>query len=291
MKLKLLIVTTLIFTSLIAGQNINDEKLIGEWEAVNVNIPNAEEVPQKEALKLVEDAFLNSKFNFKGNRIFRIQFGKLADDRMKELLSLDNQNWVIKNDQILIGSEKDGFSSMQILFQENNGKTYFILPMIQLEMQKISDDQPSKPKKIESEKKEKIDYSKTELPEKDIKSTEIVSFKETDNPPLAPDCKEKWNTEKKKECTSKFIQLHVVRNFNTDLAAEIGLTGTLKILIEFIIDENGKPVNIHAYGGPKIMTQNAIEVIGLLPDLKPGIRDGKPVNVSYELPIVFRIQD
>src|SRR5690606_5830066 len=133
MKLKLILVTALIFGTLANAQKLDDKYLMGEWKAISVDIPNADEIPQKEALKMVEDAFLNSKFNFKGNKVFRIKFGKLADDRMKELFFLDNQNWVIKNDQILIGTENDGFSIMQILFQENNGKIYFILPTIRLE--------------------------------------------------------------------------------------------------------------------------------------------------------------
>ncbi|MCB0436992.1 MAG: hypothetical protein KDD08_13140, partial [Mangrovimonas sp.] len=94
MKSKLIIGIALLFGILVNAQNLNDEKLMGEWEAINVNIPNSEQAPQKEALKMVEDAFLNSKFNFKGNKVFRIKFGKLADDKMKELFFLDNQNWV-----------------------------------------------------------------------------------------------------------------------------------------------------------------------------------------------------
>jgi hypothetical protein len=267
---------------LVQAQNLNDETLMGEWEAVNVDIPNSEQVPQKEALKMVEDAFLHSKFNFKGNKVFRIEFGKLADDRMKELFFLDNQNWVIKNDQILIGTENDGVSSMHILFQVNNGKTYFVLPMIRLEMEKLSDDKPSKPKVIESksDKTETIDYSKAEIVTKEI-----------ENPPLAPDCKSKWNVEKQKECTNKYIQQHVMRKFNTDLAGDVGLSGRIKIIIEFIIDTNGKPINITATGGPEIMNQNAIEVIGLLPNLKPGMKDGEAINVSYKMPLIFQVQD
>ena len=293
MKSKLIIGIALLFGILVNAQNLNDEKLMGEWEAINVNIPNSEQAPQKEALKMVEDAFLNSKFNFKGNKVFRIKFGKLADDRMKELFFLDNQNWIIKNDQILIGTENDGFSSMHILFQENNGKTYFVLPMIQLEMKKLSDDKPSIPKIIESksEKTESIDYSKAELIEKEIDESQIIEYKEAENPPLAPECKEKWDVEKRKECTNKYIQMHVARKFNTDLAADVGLTGKIKIMIEFIIDTNGKPINITASGGPEIMNQNAIDVIGLLPNLRPGTKNGKPINVSYKMPLVFQIAD
>lgn len=293
MKLKLLLIATLLFSFLIKAQNLNDEKIMGEWKAVSVDIPNSDEIPQKEAIKMVEDAFLNSMFNFKGNKVFRIKFGKLADDRMKELFFLDNQNWVIKNNQILIGTENDGFSSMHITVQEVNGKTYFLLPMIRLEMEKLSDDNPSKPKVIESksEKPKSIDYSKAELINKEIDELQIVAFKEAENPPLAPDCKSKWNVEKKQECTNKFIQQHVMRKFNTELALDIGLSGKVKIIIEFVIDTTGKPINITATGGPEIMNQNAIEVIGLLPNFKPGTKEGKPVNVSFKMPLMFQVAD
>ena len=293
MKLKLLLVTALIFSFSVKAQNLNDENLMGEWKAINVNTPNSEEVPQKEALKMVEDAFLNSKFNFKGNKVFRIKFGKLADKRMKELFFLDNQNWRIKDNQILIGTENDGFSSMHIKVQEINGKTYFILPMIRLEMEKLSEDKISTPKVIESksEKTENIDYSKAELIEKEIDKSQIIDFKDAENPPLASDCKEKWDIEKRKKCTSKYISMHVARKFNTDLAADVGLTGKVKIMIEFVIDTNGKPINITATGGPEIMNKNAIEVIGLLPNLKPGTKDGKPINVSYKMPLMFQVAD
>ena len=291
MKLKLLLVTTLLFSILAKAQNLNDENLMGEWKAINVNIPNSDEVPQKEALKMVEDAFLNSKFNFKGNKVFRIKFGKLADERMKELFFLDNQNWTIKDNQILIGTENDGFSSMHITVQKVEDKTYFILPMIRLEMEKLSEDKPSKPKIIESksEKIESVDYSKSEIVTKEIDESLIMEFNEVENPPLAPECKSKWDIDKRKKCTSKYINMHVARKFNTDLATEVDVTGKIKINIEFVIDTKGKPINITANGGPEIMNQNAIEVIGLLPDLKPGTNNGKPVNVLYKMPLVFQI--
>ncbi len=293
MRLKLLLVTTLLFSFLTNAQNLNNENLMGEWKAINVNIPNSDEVPQKEALKMVEDAFLNSKFNFKGNKVFRIKFGKLADERMKELFFLDNQNWTIKDNKVLIGTENDGFSSMHITVQKVEDKTYFILPMIRLEMEKLSSNKPSKPKIIESktETTEKVDYSKSELINKEIDESQIAEFKEVENPPLAPECKSKWDVEKRKKCTSKYISMHVARKFNTDLAAEANVTGKIRINIEFVIDTSGKPINITASGGPELLNQNAIEVIGLFPNLKPGMKDGKPINVSYKMPLTFQVQD
>lgn len=291
MKIKLLLITTIIFSFLTNAQNLNDEKLMGEWKAINVNIPNSDEVPQKEALKMIEDAFLNSKFNFKGNKVFRIKFGEHADERMKELFSLDDQNWKIKDNQILIGTENDEFSSMHITFQKDNGKTYFVLPMIRLEVEKLSDDEPSEPKIIESKSKktESVDTSKAEIITKEIDASKITEFNEVENPPLAPDCNSKWDIDKRRKCTNKYINMHVARKFNTDLAAEVDVTGKIRINIEFVIDTNGKTINITANGGPEIMNQNAIEVIGLLPDLKPATINGKAVNVLFKMPLIFQI--
>lgn len=291
MKHKLLLATTLMLSLLIKAQQLSDEKLMGEWIAVKVEIPKTIEVPPKEALNFIEDAFLGSKFNFKGNKVFNIDYGKTADKRIKELFFLNNQNWMIKDAQIRIGTEDDGYSAMHITVQQQDDKTYFILPMMRLEMEKLSDDKPSKPKLIKSKSKkiESVDYSEAELINKEIDESQLIDFKDLENPPLAPECKSKWDVEKRKECTSTYINRHVARKFNTDLAAEVDLVGKIRIEIEFVIDTNGKPINITANGGPDIMNQNAIEVIGLLPDLKPGTQNGKPVNVLYKMPLVFQI--
>lgn len=291
MKLQLLIAATLIFSFLAKAQNLNDEKLMGEWKAIKVEIPNSSEVPQKDALKFIEDAFLESKWNFKGNKIFKIQYGKTADERIEELFFLDNQNWVIDNNKILIGTENDGFSSMHITYQENNGKTYFLLPMMILEMKKLSNEEPSEIKIVEPKpkKSESTDYLKSELVTKEIDESEIIDFKDIENPPLGPECKSKWDVEKQKECTNRYVSMFVGRKFNTDLASELGLSGKIKFYVEFIIDTDGKPINITADGGPDLLNEHAIEIIGKMPNLKPGMKDGKPINVSYKLPITFQV--
>lgn len=291
MKLKLLLVTLLLFSFLAKSQNLNDRNLMGEWKAVSVEIPNSNEVPQKESLKLIEDAFLNSKFNFKGNKVFRIKYGKLADETMKELVFIDNKNWIIKNNQILIGTENDGFSAMHITVQEIKRKTYFLLPMIRLEMEKLSDDKPSKPKVIEAKTKilEKVDYSKAELIHKNIDKSQIVEFMEAKNPPLAPDWESKWNLNRKKRHTKEFIQKHIHKYFDTDRAVKLGLTGRVKILMEFVFDTIGKPVNINGTGAPEALIQHAIDVIQLMPNLEREVEDVEPIYISYKISIIFQI--
>jgi len=124
----------------------------------------------------------------------------------------------------------------------------------------------------------------------ELNENEIVPFPIVDNPPLAPDCKTKWKVEKRKECLSDFIQHHVQRKFNTELAGDLGIVGRIRIDLEFVIDKNGKAVNITATGGPDLMNQNAIDVISILPNLEPATHNGKIVNVSYKLPILFYVE-
>lgn len=119
---------------------------------------------------------------------------------------------------------------------------------------------------------------------REINEKDVIHFAVIKNPPLAPFCKDK-------KCTSKYIQMHIERNFNTKLANEAGISGKIQIMIEFIIDLEGKPINIKASGGPEILNQNAIDVIASLPKFKPGAKDGKPINVTYNLPLLFQVKD
>ncbi len=290
---KTLTILIFIISTFVQAQTIDNIELMGEWEAVKVIIANADEIPQKDAIKFMEDAFLGSKFNFKGNQVFRITFGSEADERIKELFMLDKTNWIIENGLIKIGSKNNGFNLMNIRYQEQDDKVFFALPMMALEMKKLSDDKPSEAEWVESKEDiptvEPVDYSKSEIVTKDIDKTNVIEFQDAENPPLAPECKENWDSEKKRNCTNKFINRHLMRKFNTDLALDVNETGKIKIMITFIIDAEGKAINIEATGGPEILNKHAIEVVGLLPTLTPATKDDKPVNVSYKLPFTFFI--
>lgn len=61
-----------------------------------------------------------------------------------------------------------------------------------------------------------------------------------------------------------------------------------KILVEFVIDENGKVTNPVVTNKKKTKLDIiAIEVIKNLPLWKPGRQSGQPVKVSYTLPVSF----
>lgn len=63
-----------------------------------------------------------------------------------------------------------------------------------------------------------------------------------------------------------------------------------KVIVSFIIDKNGsvkdtKAMNNIGYG----LEEEAVRVISGMPDWKPGMNNGKNVNVSYTIPIKFAL--
>ncbi|MGB0431135.1 MAG: energy transducer TonB [Bacteroidia bacterium] len=62
--------------------------------------------------------------------------------------------------------------------------------------------------------------------------------------------------------------------------------------VRFIIEGNGQVGNVDIYPGTeeratKAMREEAIRVVKLMPDWKPGTQQGKPVRVQYAIPIMF----
>ncbi|AJR03174.1 energy transducer TonB [Siansivirga zeaxanthinifaciens] len=117
-----------------------------------------------------------------------------------------------------------------------------------------------------------------------------VPFAVIENVPVFPGC-EKGNNQQKKDCMSKKISEFVGKKFNTELASDLGLSGRQRINVIFKIDKTGSITGIKARAPHPGLEKEAARVIGLLPQMKPGMQRGKPVTVPYSLPIVFQVQD
>ena len=110
-----------------------------------------------------------------------------------------------------------------------------------------------------------------------------------DNVPVYPGCK--GSELKKRKCMSERIAKFVKRKFNTDIAADLGLTGRQRIGIIFKIDTLGNITGVRARAPHPRLEQEAVRVINLLPKMKPGIKNGKPVIVPYSLPMIFQVKE
>jgi periplasmic protein TonB len=126
--------------------------------------------------------------------------------------------------------------------------------------------------------------------EEEEEVVEDVPFLIIENVPVFPGCT--GNNKELRACFSAKISKFVSKKFNSDLASDLGLTpGSIqRIFVMFKIDKNGNITNIKARAPHKKLQVEAIRVIKLLPKMTPGRQRGKPVGVSYGLPIVFKIE-
>lgn len=73
-----------------------------------------------------------------------------------------------------------------------------------------------------------------------------------------------------------------------ELAKEIGLSGI--VYVQFVVSKEGKIEHariVRGVGGG--LDQEALRVVNLMPDWKPGRHNGKPVAVNFTLPIKFQL--
>jgi hypothetical protein len=124
-----------------------------------------------------------------------------------------------------------------------------------------------------------------------IDSDKVYLFADIDKLPIYPGCETLESQEKIKQCLTKNIQKHVAHNFNMKLAEKSGLVGKQKIEARFIIEKNGKVTVPEAKAPNAVLSKETKRVLKSLPTFIPGQKDGKPVRVSYVLPIAFQVQE
>ena len=73
-------------------------------------------------------------------------------------------------------------------------------------------------------------------------------------------------------------------------AREKGIQG--RVFIGFIVEKDGSISNVRNLRGvDSELDAEAIRVVESMPRWKPGMHRGEPVRVSYQIPIVFKLED
>ena len=120
---------------------------------------------------------------------------------------------------------------------------------------------------------------------------EVIKFSEVEEAPFYIDwCTSNISKDKIRECTDSGIKLFAKTNFNTEIAADLNLSGYQRITSAFIIDKSGKIDNIRVRASHPDLEKEALRVINLIPKMEPGIQNGEAVSTSYLLPIIFKVQ-
>jgi protein TonB len=118
---------------------------------------------------------------------------------------------------------------------------------------------------------------------------EDIPFMIIEDVPVYPGCK--GNNEELKDCFTKKITEHFNRKFDIDIATELGLQpGRKKLFVVFTINSSGEIVNVRSRGPHPVLERETAKVISSLPQMKPGRQRGRPVGVSYSIPITFEIR-
>ncbi|MCB4799535.1 energy transducer TonB [Neotamlana laminarinivorans] len=115
-----------------------------------------------------------------------------------------------------------------------------------------------------------------------------VAFALIEDVPVFPGC-EGLNKAQTTKCFQEKVQKHVLDNFRyPDAAMQLGIQGRVSVV--FIIDSKGYTTGIRSRGPDKILEKEAERIISLMPKMKPGKQRGKPVKVTYGVPIYFKYE-
>ena len=116
---------------------------------------------------------------------------------------------------------------------------------------------------------------------------EEYSFIDLEEIPIYPGC-EDFERNKRMECFNSKVSKHLTATFKYPLKAfKKNIQGRVHVM--FVINKEGEITNIETRGGDPILQTEALRIIKLLPKMKPGMQEGKPVNVKYSLPINFKL--
>ena len=160
------------------------------------------------------------------------------------------------------------------------------------DIEKVDDDK-TETILITEPKKQKVDFDINKIetvPEPiDEDDDDPVPFISIEEAPVFKGC-EGLSKEENKKCFDKKMLKFVQRNFDAQLANEIGLrSGKYRIQTQFIIDNTGKVVDVKIRAPHIKLKQETQELIEKLPQFTPGKQGSKSVKVRYTLPISFLV--
>jgi len=74
-----------------------------------------------------------------------------------------------------------------------------------------------------------------------------------------------------------------------EIAKRAGVEG--KVILSFVVDQKGKVSDIKVLKGIGAgCDEEAIRVLKIMPDWKPGKQNGTPVKTKLDMPVVFKLR-
>lgn len=143
---------------------------------------------------------------------------------------------------------------------------------------------------VEMLEESKVNTLKIEREHLLLNNQDSFSFLDIDEVPTFAECEDLGSNTEKRKCFSKMVNTFVANHFNPKVADELKLVGNQKISVFFTIAKNGEIKDIKTRGPHTLLEEEAKRVVSLLPKINAGKQDGKPVNVTFFLPIHFMVK-
>ena len=114
---------------------------------------------------------------------------------------------------------------------------------------------------------------------------EVFTFLEVENRPIFPGCESLITDDERFKCFNSSLMAHINREFELPEHVK-SFNLSEKLYVEFIIEKDGSIKEAKILRGEDHgLKSEALRVINALPTFKPGTLNGKPVRMSYILPI------
>jgi len=123
----------------------------------------------------------------------------------------------------------------------------------------------------------------------DSVSGKIYDFSMVEFKPVFPGCENEPDEVTRFDCLNAGVMQVVIDNFNYPVKAQKKkIEG--KVFVNFVISKTGDIKNVHVIkGAHKLLNEEAVRLIKLIPKMKPAIQRGEPVNISYTVPLNFKL--
>ncbi len=196
------------------------------------------------------------------------------------VLDLNNTPMLVKKEVVEVKKE---IPKKEVVLEKE-------IEVIKKEEKKIIEEVIIKPTDPE-EKTDFIESLKTEEEGEEIKKEdEPVTMKSVQKAPVFKGC-EGLSERENRACFEKKMKRLILRNFDTELANELGLrSGKKRISTQFVIDKNGFVTDIQIRAPHPRLEKEANRIIKKIPKFKPGYQNNEPAKVRYTLPISFLVE-
>ena len=114
---------------------------------------------------------------------------------------------------------------------------------------------------------------------------EVFTFTQVESMPVFAGCEEALTNDERYACMNSQLMAYVSSNFEVTQRM-IQFSRGEKLFVEFIIEKNGEVRNAYIVRGEdELIAKEAMRVVKSLPLFTPAKMNGKPVRMSYILPI------